>query len=65
MNCVTIVDPHWLAEMGPMFFSIKTDLNESKAELDKEGQSFIFKQIEEAKRKKEEMESKKVQEEEK
>lgn len=65
MNCVTIVDPHWLAEMGPMFFSIKTDLNKSKAELDKEGQSFIFKQIEEAKRKKEEMESKKAQEEEK
>lgn len=52
MNCVTMVDPHWLAEMGPMFFSIKTDLNKSKADIDKEGQSFIFKQIEEAKRKK-------------
>lgn len=35
MNCVTIVDPHWLAEMGPMFFSIKTDLNKTKAEIDK------------------------------
>ena len=23
MNCVTIVDPHWLAELGPMFFSVK------------------------------------------
>ncbi|OLY80210.1 Pre-mRNA-splicing factor ATP-dependent RNA helicase PRP16 [Smittium mucronatum] len=23
MQCVTAVDPHWLAEMGPMFFSIK------------------------------------------
>lgn len=23
MQCVTSVDPHWLAEMGPMFFSIK------------------------------------------
>jgi len=23
MNCVTAVDPHWLAEMGPMFFSVK------------------------------------------
>ena len=45
MNCVSIVDPHWLAEMGPMFFSIKSDLNKSKAEMDKEGQSFIFKQI--------------------
>jgi pre-mRNA-splicing factor ATP-dependent RNA helicase DHX38/PRP16 len=24
MQCVTAVDAHWLAEMGPMFFSIKT-----------------------------------------
>ncbi len=23
MQCVTAVDPHWLAELGPMFFSIK------------------------------------------
>lgn len=23
MQCVTAVDPHWLAEMGPMFFSVK------------------------------------------
>jgi len=23
MNCVTTVDPHWLAEMGSMFFSVK------------------------------------------
>jgi len=23
MRCVTIVDPEWLAEMGPMFFSVK------------------------------------------
>ena len=43
-----------------MFFSIKSDLNKSKAELDKEGESFIFKQIEEAKRKKEEIENKKI-----
>jgi pre-mRNA-splicing factor ATP-dependent RNA helicase DHX38/PRP16 len=35
MNCVTTVDPNWLAEMGPMFFSIKSDLNKSKAEIDK------------------------------
>lgn len=25
MQCVTAVDAHWLAEMGPMFFSIKED----------------------------------------
>ena len=23
MHCVTAVDPHWLAELGPMFFSVK------------------------------------------
>ncbi|CAG8606785.1 831_t:CDS:2, partial [Scutellospora calospora] len=23
MQCVTAVDPYWLAEMGPMFYSIK------------------------------------------
>jgi pre-mRNA-splicing factor ATP-dependent RNA helicase DHX38/PRP16 len=23
MQCVTAVEPEWLAEMGPMFFSIK------------------------------------------
>lgn len=23
MQCVTAVDGHWLAEMGPMFFSVK------------------------------------------
>ena len=23
MQCVTAVDPHWLAELGPMFFSVK------------------------------------------
>ena len=23
MQCVTSVDGHWLAEMGPMFYSVK------------------------------------------
>jgi pre-mRNA-splicing factor ATP-dependent RNA helicase DHX38/PRP16 len=23
MQCATVVDPHWLAEMGPVFFSIR------------------------------------------
>ena len=65
MNCVTTVDPHWLAEMGPMFFSIKSGLNKTKAQMDKEGQSLIFKQIEEAKKKKEEIQQKRLKEEEK
>lgn len=24
MQCVTAVDPYWLSELGPMFFSLKT-----------------------------------------
>ena len=51
--------------MGPMFFSIKTDLNKSKAEIDKEGQSFIYKEIEAAKDQKEKLEGKRMLEEEK
>ncbi len=31
MQCVTVVDGHWLAELGPMFFSVK-DSNKSKSE---------------------------------
>ncbi len=62
MNCVTTVDPHWLAEMGPMFFSIKNDLNKTKAEINKEGQSLIFKQIEQAKKKKEQQEKRRLKE---
>jgi pre-mRNA-splicing factor ATP-dependent RNA helicase DHX38/PRP16 len=27
MMCVTAVDPNWLAELGPVFFSVKTGLN--------------------------------------
>lgn len=26
MQCVTAVDGHWLAELGPMFFSLKDSL---------------------------------------
>ena len=26
MQCVTAVDPEWLAELGPQFFSIKVSL---------------------------------------
>jgi len=30
MHCVTTVDPYWLAEMGPMFFSVKEPLGNRK-----------------------------------
>ena len=29
MQCVTAVDPEWLAELGPMFFSIKQQVRNS------------------------------------
>ena len=33
MQCVTAVDPHWLAELGPMFFSVKeTDYSRAVCE---------------------------------
>ncbi|KAK4855434.1 hypothetical protein QYF36_007309 [Acer negundo] len=34
MRCVTAVEPHWLAELGPMFFSVK-DSDTSMLELKK------------------------------
>jgi pre-mRNA-splicing factor ATP-dependent RNA helicase DHX38/PRP16 len=30
MQCVTAVDPYWLAEMGPMFFSVKENFGKSR-----------------------------------
>ena len=33
MQCVTAVDPEWLAEMGPMFFSIKVKSCTTKLQL--------------------------------
>ncbi|EGC32049.1 hypothetical protein DICPUDRAFT_39002 [Dictyostelium purpureum] len=35
MQVVTAVDAQWLAEMGPMFFSIKKSLKDKKRKLDK------------------------------
>ncbi len=32
MQCVTAVDPYWLAEMGPMFFSVKENFGMSRQE---------------------------------
>ena len=38
MHCVTTVDPHWLAEMGSMFFSVKqtTKTRKLKSQIEKE-----------------------------
>jgi pre-mRNA-splicing factor ATP-dependent RNA helicase DHX38/PRP16 len=32
MQCVTAVDPYWLAEMGPMFFSVKENFGKTRVE---------------------------------
>ncbi len=54
MSCVTVVDPYWLAELGPMYFSVKGELskNKTKAQLEREGQTAMAQEIEKAKRKK-------------
>lgn len=40
MHCVTTVDPHWLAEMGPMFFSVKQPIGNRRlrSEIEREEQ---------------------------
>ncbi|RYG56246.1 hypothetical protein EON66_03365, partial [archaeon] len=40
MMCVTAVDAEWLAELGPMFFSVKRSVTESK--LQKEAQTRLL-----------------------
>ena len=41
MQCVTSVDPKWLAELGPMFFSVKpgfgkSDLNYKRMQIEQQ-----------------------------
>ncbi|CAD8158935.1 unnamed protein product [Paramecium pentaurelia] len=52
MHCVSAVDPQWLAEMGPMFFSIKEDgeTRASRIESEKKSKREIELSIEKAKR---------------
>lgn len=66
MQCVTTVDPRWLAEMGPMFFSIKEGrsrterLQEKQEELrrmEEEHQRKLQEEEEEARREMERLET--------
>ena len=55
MQCVTAVDAHWLAEAGPMFFSVKEShmsRMEARRKL-KEEKGAMEREMEEARRKKE------------
>jgi pre-mRNA-splicing factor ATP-dependent RNA helicase DHX38/PRP16 len=49
MQCVTSVDPHWLAELGPMFFSVKQAYGNRgtlmKSDIEKEGQLEMERQM--------------------
>lgn len=50
MQCVTAVDPHWLAELGPMFFSVKEAYGKNsgllRRDIEKQGQSQMEKEME-------------------
>jgi len=50
MHCVTAVDPHWLAELGPMFYSVKdpTENRELKREKEKREMEQMQKEFERA-----------------
>ena len=51
MQCVTAVDPYWLAEMGPMFFSVKENFGRSRQEkrdIEKNSKITMEKDIEQA-----------------
>jgi pre-mRNA-splicing factor ATP-dependent RNA helicase DHX38/PRP16 len=58
MQCVSAVEPHWLADAGPMFFSVKeshSSLKESKARRREEKEKMELEVAERELRKKEEL----------
>ncbi|XP_057530886.1 pre-mRNA-splicing factor ATP-dependent RNA helicase DEAH7 [Amaranthus tricolor] len=71
MQCVTSVEPHWLAELGPMFFSVKesdTSLLEHKKKqkqektaMEEEMENLRKEQAEAERRRKEKEEEKRAQ----
>lgn len=67
MQCVTTVDPFWLAEMGPMFFSVKDSFGgrTDKSEIEKRGKCQMQEEIKEAERRQSELVKRKEEEEEK
>jgi pre-mRNA-splicing factor ATP-dependent RNA helicase DHX38/PRP16 len=46
MQCVTTVDPYWLAELGPMFFSVKEPFGDRESKRDRERKTQIDMEIE-------------------
>ena len=67
MQCVTAVEPQWLAELGPMFFSIKESHTSrlTQKQREKEESKIMEKEMEEARKAKaqrDEEEAKKLRE---
>lgn len=64
MQCVTAVDAYWLAELGPMFFSVKEDFKSrvDRRKQDKEHETMMEEELAKAQREIEER--KKAEEEE-
>lgn len=54
MQVVTAVDPLWLAELGPMFFSVKQSYGNrtSKTQIERQGKEVMEKQMAEEMRRK-------------
>lgn len=66
MQCVTTVDPYWLAEMGAMFFSVKEhNGGKDRSDFEKKGKTLMQEEIKEAMRKQTELTKIKEEEEEK
>ncbi|GBG65277.1 hypothetical protein CBR_g50319 [Chara braunii] len=58
MQCVTAVEPHWLAELGPMFFSIKESHTSRLEQRKKEREEKVLmeQEMEEAVKRKQQLE---------
>ena len=52
IHCVTTVDPHWLAELGPMFFLLKESIGEEKMKTVEELGELVRQAVAETLRKK-------------
>ncbi len=64
MQCVTAVDGHWLAELGPMFFSVK-ETSKSNTAKKKKAQEHLQEMEEQMKIAQEEIKARKEEQEKK
>eukprot|EP01119_Soliformovum_irregulare_P011448 TRINITY_DN2865_c0_g1_i1.p1 TRINITY_DN2865_c0_g1~~TRINITY_DN2865_c0_g1_i1.p1 ORF type:complete len:1109 (-),score=401.60 TRINITY_DN2865_c0_g1_i1:141-3467(-) len=66
MQCVTTVEPHWLGELGPMFFSVKESMSKNSRKdfnrKEKDQKALMEEEFEEARRQMEEKAEKEKEE---